>query len=570
MSIAVQHRRGSTVEHSAFTGKVGELTVDTTRRAVVVHDGVMPGGYALEHRPFDTLEEMLASSAPTRGEGARWLAEGFIFDEVSPAAEEYHHVIAATGVKLNVSLKNQKPTWRAFGADPTNTQDSTFAAFAANEWAMDNARVMNIGEGTFKISGPIQSLTRQDTSDTRKLYLVGEGDDSNLRLVGDISFLFTARGKVDDYEYGVARLGGGLYQSFSITGNGVDDQNIFNFEVCSQVHVASSVKIHNVRGRVLDAREYWDSEFKPVCTLCGDDTEGAEKAVLRFQPYDYNNIPDSSSNQIDMRGLWIEAPRYIAIDSGNSCGPYKLDGVKIHQNNGLAPMTFPAVRLRGPRGGRFEGVMLIWSGVRPVELDGTNYNGDTILFAKCTGLGIDVTGPCNRVIVMQNQLFDYAEDGNAAVLVRSGEASVEVFGNALKGGIATDPVTYLDPAGGTPHRFPSRRSRFGFGAPVAGWAANAMHVWNATEDTLALFESGDFQAGIEVKDSTTTTNPRFMCKGNKAVVQAGAQDVLSAEEDGDVVVNVSGAAMILTSPDGTQYRVTIANGGALQVDGVTV
>lgn len=41
----VQHRRGTTVQHSTFTGAVGEVTVDTTTDSLVVHDGATVGGY---------------------------------------------------------------------------------------------------------------------------------------------------------------------------------------------------------------------------------------------------------------------------------------------------------------------------------------------------------------------------------------------------------------------------------------------------------------------------------------------------------------------------------------------
>ncbi len=47
MSTQIQSRRGSTTEHSTFTGAAGELTVDTTKKTVVVHDGQTAGGYPL-------------------------------------------------------------------------------------------------------------------------------------------------------------------------------------------------------------------------------------------------------------------------------------------------------------------------------------------------------------------------------------------------------------------------------------------------------------------------------------------------------------------------------------------
>lgn len=47
MTTAVQHRRGTTAEHSTFTGLEGELTIDTTKDTAVIHDGTLAGGYPL-------------------------------------------------------------------------------------------------------------------------------------------------------------------------------------------------------------------------------------------------------------------------------------------------------------------------------------------------------------------------------------------------------------------------------------------------------------------------------------------------------------------------------------------
>jgi hypothetical protein len=44
MSKQVRFRRGTTAQHSVFTGPAGEITVDTDEKALVVHDGVVAGG----------------------------------------------------------------------------------------------------------------------------------------------------------------------------------------------------------------------------------------------------------------------------------------------------------------------------------------------------------------------------------------------------------------------------------------------------------------------------------------------------------------------------------------------
>ena len=45
MAIQIQLRQGTTTEHNTFTGAVGEVTVDTTKDTLVVHDGVTVGGF---------------------------------------------------------------------------------------------------------------------------------------------------------------------------------------------------------------------------------------------------------------------------------------------------------------------------------------------------------------------------------------------------------------------------------------------------------------------------------------------------------------------------------------------
>jgi hypothetical protein len=47
MAIALQLRRGTTVQHSSFAGALGEVTVDITKDTAVVHDGSTAGGFPL-------------------------------------------------------------------------------------------------------------------------------------------------------------------------------------------------------------------------------------------------------------------------------------------------------------------------------------------------------------------------------------------------------------------------------------------------------------------------------------------------------------------------------------------
>jgi hypothetical protein len=47
MTTAIKRRRGTTSQHSTFTGLEGEITIDTTKDTAVVHDGATAGGFPL-------------------------------------------------------------------------------------------------------------------------------------------------------------------------------------------------------------------------------------------------------------------------------------------------------------------------------------------------------------------------------------------------------------------------------------------------------------------------------------------------------------------------------------------
>jgi len=61
MATQVQFRRGTTGEHSGFTGAVGEVTVDTEKKVVCVHDAVTAGGFPLLREDFSNSNLSLGS-----------------------------------------------------------------------------------------------------------------------------------------------------------------------------------------------------------------------------------------------------------------------------------------------------------------------------------------------------------------------------------------------------------------------------------------------------------------------------------------------------------------------------
>lgn len=92
MSFAFQRRRGTTAQHASFTGLLGELTVDTDKDTVVVHDGSTAGGFPL-------VRETLAQTLTNKTLTSPVINGGTITDAAIRGLEEDINVVAsaATG-----------------------------------------------------------------------------------------------------------------------------------------------------------------------------------------------------------------------------------------------------------------------------------------------------------------------------------------------------------------------------------------------------------------------------------------------------------------------------------------
>ena len=94
MGISVQYRRGTTSDHSTFTGKVGEMTVDITKNVCVIHDGTTVGGWAMSR--FDHTHAVATESVA----GFLSAADKTKLDSISGGAIEYQ-TVQANGVAQN-------------------------------------------------------------------------------------------------------------------------------------------------------------------------------------------------------------------------------------------------------------------------------------------------------------------------------------------------------------------------------------------------------------------------------------------------------------------------------------
>ena len=67
MAIQIQLRQGTTTEHNTFTGAVGELTYDTEKKQLRVHDGITIGGKVVDDPTQDVTSQVSTATETVAG-----------------------------------------------------------------------------------------------------------------------------------------------------------------------------------------------------------------------------------------------------------------------------------------------------------------------------------------------------------------------------------------------------------------------------------------------------------------------------------------------------------------------
>lgn len=142
MSFAFQRRRGTTAQHSTFTGLLGELTVDTDKDTVVVHDGATAGGFPLARESRGILSETVTRGLEEDVNIVAAGASGTINLEFATASVWYYTSNATANHTLNLrynssasSLNNNLATGDAITLVWLNTNGTS--AFYPNVIQVD-------------------------------------------------------------------------------------------------------------------------------------------------------------------------------------------------------------------------------------------------------------------------------------------------------------------------------------------------------------------------------------------------------------------------------------------------
>jgi hypothetical protein len=102
MAFAFQRRRGTTSAHSTFTGLLGELTVDTDKKTVVVHDAATAGGIPLARAAGGTLADTIIRGLEEDVNVVASAATGTINLNIETASVWYYTSNATANHTLNI------------------------------------------------------------------------------------------------------------------------------------------------------------------------------------------------------------------------------------------------------------------------------------------------------------------------------------------------------------------------------------------------------------------------------------------------------------------------------------
>ena len=135
MAKRVQLRRGTTAQHTVFTGAVGEVTIDTDKDALVVHDGVQAGGFPAARESVVTAHTGNTSNPHNVTKTQVGLGN---VDNTSDANKP---VSTATQTALNLKANLASPTFTGIPEAPTASVGTNSTQVATT--AFVNAEIAN-------------------------------------------------------------------------------------------------------------------------------------------------------------------------------------------------------------------------------------------------------------------------------------------------------------------------------------------------------------------------------------------------------------------------------------------
>ncbi len=138
MAKQLQLRSGTTTQHNTFTGAVGEVTVDTTKDTLVVHDGVTVGGHPVAAK---ANTDGTISLIKKDGTSAGTINADGLFNNTLTSTNTNQALTAAQGKVLKDTLDTT--TSSTFGVGQT-WQDVTSSRVSGTTYTNSSTRTIEL------------------------------------------------------------------------------------------------------------------------------------------------------------------------------------------------------------------------------------------------------------------------------------------------------------------------------------------------------------------------------------------------------------------------------------------
>ena len=199
MAKRLQLRRGTTSQHSSFTGAVGEVTVDTDKKVVVVHDGSTAGGVPLA-TAADIAGKQASDAELTALAGLTSAADKGIQFTGSGTAGVYDLTAFAKTILEDADAAAVRTTIGAQASGSYQASDADLTAIAGLTSAADKG-IQFTGSGTagvYDLTAFAKTiLDDADAAAVRTTIGAGTGA-GDATLAGDNTWTGSQRGEVSD------------------------------------------------------------------------------------------------------------------------------------------------------------------------------------------------------------------------------------------------------------------------------------------------------------------------------------------------------------------------------------
>lgn len=241
MTKQVQFRRGTTAQHSSFTGALAEITVDTNKKTAIVHDGTQVGGFPLVGSyggtfTFTTDLDLIPAATKTLSlRGGNGATASLTFD-ASNNAQFFHDLTIGNADTDNLTLNSQFVTGTklktaksvgntlaisAYDVDGTSYTDlvtvtaGNTPTIAITSTGVGSINNINIG-GTTRGTGAFTTL---DANNTVGLSPANASVTVSPSGTGSVTINPATAGTINNMSIGATTRGSGAFTTLDANGN---------------------------------------------------------------------------------------------------------------------------------------------------------------------------------------------------------------------------------------------------------------------------------------------------------------------------------------------------------------